>query len=614
MAEDNEDLAYTHELARLEEMRLEVEELGAHSKAKPDLVRRFNEAEHTCPAGYAVVLAASDCVQAGTKHPFSAADLIGLARDYVARLWPGQPISDDELRAGIDWAASCEQDQLPLLIPVGDDAYRGSPAISDRAGLATPPVPPQTWDWLFAHLPPDRLLALGDTTNLFGNDEMTERAWTRAFEIGDEGFQAAASLGLGVLYERRGDDEDAIAVLERADMSLLAKSGQAAAAFTLGRLYERRKDVERAVGHYQQAIDLDTWQASPQAACSLGLLLGGMGDADGAEAAFVHAIEARFFPYRAAAAYTLAILLHNLGKLDRAQIYYERAIASDDIVSDVAPKAALDLGRLHEQQGADDQAITAYEQALDGCNAKLVAKAIWCYARLAAPKEGVEPMIVYQRLLTRLRDYKATAVTCQLGLLLNDRGEHTTAAVLLEQAMTTGRGHDATEAAFWRGWLAHGEDDITARAAYQQVIDGRHPEYAAKAANNLGVLLAEHGEEAEALATLASVRNRYPPGTATAKAAFNAGLIHEHAGRTDEARVSFEQAIDLDNPVMLPDAVARLMRLLLRAGDKTAAEALLEQWRNGDEPDLGEDVAHAFEHLRSDPCPPHDLPLELEPW
>ncbi|MGH8903712.1 MAG: tetratricopeptide repeat protein [Egibacteraceae bacterium] len=614
MADTDEDLAYARELARLEQMRREVEELCEHGKAKPDLVRRFNEAEHTQHAGYAVVLAASDCVQAGSKHPIPAADLIGLARDYVGRLWPGEPISDDELRAGIDWAASCEQGQLPLLIPVGDDAYRGSPAIGDRAGLATPPVPPQTWDWLFAHLPPNCLLELGDTTNLFGNDEMTERAWTRAFETGDEQIQAAASLGLGVLYERRGDDEDAVAVLERADISLLAESAQAAAALTLGRLYERRKDVERAVSYYQQAIDLDSWRASPQAACSLGLLLGYLGDADGAEVAFVHAIEARLFPYRAEAAYTLAILLHTLGKLDRAQIYYERAIASDGIVNDVAPKAALDLGRLHEQQGATDQAITAYEQALTGCNAKLVARTIWCYARLAAPKEHVEPIVVYQRLLARLRDYKVTAVTCQLGLWLNDQGEHATAAVLLEQAMTAGRGHDATEAAFWRGWLAHGEDDVTARAAYQRVIDGHHPEYAAKATNNLGVLLADHGEEAEALVTLASVRDYYPRGTAAAKAAFNAGLIHERAGQTDEARAAFEQAIDLDNPLLLPDAVAHLARLLLRAGDKAAAEALLAQWRNAEDPDLGEDVAHAFEHLRSDPSSPHHLGLAVEPW
>jgi hypothetical protein len=127
------------------------------------------------------VLAASDCARAGSKYPLPANDLISLARDYYARLRPDEPISDDELRAGIDWAASCEQDQLPLLIPDGDDAYRISPAI-DRTGFNVPPIPPETWDWLLTHLPPLRLLELGDATNLSlytHHKQMTEQAWTR---------------------------------------------------------------------------------------------------------------------------------------------------------------------------------------------------------------------------------------------------------------------------------------------------------------------------------------------------------------------------------------------------------------------------------------------------
>lgn len=588
-----------------------LEELREHSEAKPELVRRFEEAEHTNPAGYAAVLAASDCAQAGSKYPIPAKDLIGLARDYSTRLWPGEPVDDDALRAGIDWAASREDGQLSLLILDGDDAYRGSPAISDRKGLLTPPVPPETWDWLFAHLPPIHLMKLADHTHLFGNDEMTERAWTRAYETGDQRIQAAASVGLGILYEGQ-DDERAIAVLERADFSLLAPSALAVGAFTLGLLYERREDVERARSSYQQSIDADDWHASPQAALNLGLLLGELGDADGAEAAFLQAVEANLNPYKAVALHALAITLQKLGKLDRAEVYYERAIASDDIINNVPPSAALNLGRLHEGQGAADQAMAAYERALTGSDATLIAEAIWRYARLAAPKEQVDPMAVYQRLLGRLRDYMVTVTTCRLGQRLYRQGEPATGAALLEQAMTAGCGHAATEAAFWRGWLAHDEDDATARAAYQRVIDGRHPEYAAKAANNLGVLLAEHGEEAEALAAFRSVRG-YPRCATTAEAAFNAGLLLERAARTDEARAAFEQAIEADHPTILPEAVAHLARLLLRANDNDAAEALLAQWRNADDPDVAEDVAYAFEELQSRPTS-DDLGLLTALW
>ncbi len=588
--------------AYIEQLQAEQEEQRKHSEAKPELMRRFEEAEHALPAGYAVVLAASDCARAGSQHPLPANDLIDLARDYHTRLRPGEPISDDELRAGVDGAASRDQDQLPLLIPDGDDAYRVSPAI-DRMGFDVPPIPSETWDWLFTHLPPIRLLELGDATNMSlykRHKQMTERAWTHAFEAGEEPVRSAASACLGMLYADRGDDEDAIVALERADPSLLRPSVQATTAFTLGLLYDRGKNADRARSYYEQAIEAHDWRASPNAAYNLGLLLGDLGDADGAEAAFTHAIEGKYYPDKDEAIYALAVTLQKLGKLDRAETYYERAIATDVIASDVPSKAALGLGLLHEEQGRVDQAIAAYERGVTGCNDKLIAEAIWRYARLAAPKEKVDPIAVYQRLLGRLRDYVTPAAACRLGQLLWGNGEHPTAAAVLEQAMASNWGRAAAEAAFLRGWLAHSHegDDVTARACYRQAIDCRDHEHAAQAANNLGVLLAEHGDHDDAVAMFRSVRS-YPHCTTTAKAAFNAGLLLERSGQNDQARTAFEQAIDADNPVVLPRAVAHLARLLLRTKHKDAARALLDQWRNCDDPDLASAVADAFEELRS---------------
>lgn len=71
--------------AYVEQLR---EQRRKHSAAKPELMRRFQEAQHTLPAGYAVVLAASDCARAGSEHPLPADDLIDLARAYYARLHP----------------------------------------------------------------------------------------------------------------------------------------------------------------------------------------------------------------------------------------------------------------------------------------------------------------------------------------------------------------------------------------------------------------------------------------------------------------------------------------------------------------------------------------------
>jgi tetratricopeptide (TPR) repeat protein len=196
---------------------------------------------------------------------------------------------------------------------------------------------------------------------------------------------------------------------------------------------------------------------------------------------------------------------------------------------------------------------------------------------------------------------------CQLGQWLIEFGERATAMVLFKQALAPDN-WIAAKTAFWRGWLAHGEDNLAARAAYQEAIDSPHYEYAAKAATNLGVLLAEQGEEAEALNTFRLVRS-LPRCTATPKAAFNTGVLLERAGRLEEARTAFEEAIDPYNPIRLPGAVARLAHLLLRTNEQDAAKALLEQWRNADDPELAAAVTDAFEELRS--CPTSgDLMIE----
>lgn len=382
-----------------------------------------------------------------------------------------------------------------------------------RTALDVPPIPPETWDWLLTHLPPLRLLELGDATNLSvlkSHKQITEQAWTQAFEAGEEPVRSAASVCLGMLYADREDDQDAITALERADTSLLTRSAQATTAYTLGLLYDRRQDFERARRYYEQAIEADDWQASPTAAYNLGLLLGDLGDADGAEAAFAHAIEARYYHDSDRAIHALAITLEKLGELDRAKVYYERAIATDGLIGNTPSRAALGLGRLHEREGEDDQAMAAYERALDGSDAKIIAEAIWRYARLAAPKEQVEPIVVYQRLLGRLRGHMEPVAACRLGQWLWCRGEYAATAVVFEQAMASDW-KPAAEAAFLRGWLVHSheENDVTAQICYQQAIDSRSHEHAAQAANNLGVLLASRGEHEEAIALFRSVL-RYP--------------------------------------------------------------------------------------------------------
>jgi tetratricopeptide (TPR) repeat protein len=335
-------------------MRVELQELEEYTSASKGLVHRFHEAADTFPGGYAVVLAALDCARAGCKAPIPAGDLIALAREYLARLRPDEPVDDEELRAGVVWASSCGDQPLPLLITHDDGghAYRVASAISHDLAAGRPPVPPQTWEWLLANLPPERLLEVGSAASMArnGDQQMAERAWTRALETGDERVQVVASACLGEMFAGQEDDDAAIVALERADSDLLRRSVRAMVMFNLGLLYDRRGNVNRARGYYQRAIDANDLLATPRAGFNLGLLLGELGDADGAEAAFAYAIEDTYYEDRAEAASALATIFKKLGQLDRARIYYERAIRIEDHFGDVTRKAVRALRHLDEQQ------------------------------------------------------------------------------------------------------------------------------------------------------------------------------------------------------------------------------------------------------------------------
>jgi tetratricopeptide (TPR) repeat protein len=342
----------------LERMRAELEELEEYTSASKCLVRRFHEAADTLPGGYAVVLAAVDCARAGCKAPIPARDLIALARNYLARLRPGEPVDDEELRAGLVWAASCGDQPLPLLIKHdgAGPAYRVAVAISHDLAAGRPPIPPQTWEWLLTNLPPERLLEVGGAASVArnGNQQMAKRAWTRALETGNELVQVVASACLGEMFACREDDDAAIVALERADSDLLRQSLRAMVLFNLGLVYDRHRNIDRARACYQRAIDANDLLATPRAGFNLGLLLGELGDADGAEAAFTYAIEAKYYEDRAEAASALATILNKLGKPDRARAYYERAILIEDHFGDVTRKAVRALRRLDAQQRLAD--------------------------------------------------------------------------------------------------------------------------------------------------------------------------------------------------------------------------------------------------------------------
>lgn len=579
----------------------ELKQELAHTLAALDLQRRFDEAAKTSPMAYALVSASVDLRRAGCPQPIPARDLIDLARTYLPRLGLDAHAPQEQLQAGIEWASASSEDQLPLLIWDDTQGYRASPAIGD--GPDQPPIPQETWEWLFAYLPPEHLVRVAGAASLAGDLVIAERAWMRATQAEEELIRRLAWTGLGELRIEQKDYDSAIKALERADGDTLLPFVGATAIFNLGLLYDRRGDAERARAYYQRAIDANDPMSSPNAAFNLGLLLGELGDADGAEAAFNRAMDERWFFERAAEApYALGNVLRRLERPERARLYYQQAIDTGDL--EFAPKAALALGGLCEEQKDTAAALAAYEQALISSDSESLAKAIWRYGRLAVRAGEGEVQAVYQRLLGRLPDDIVPEVMCQLGEwgLWYDRTPTATIA-LFEQAMASGHREAAPRAALFRAWIAETyRGHRKARAAYQLAIDSDHPVYAPQGANSLGALLAERGETDEAFAAFALTRT-YPHATIAARAAFNTGLLLESLGRLDEARKAFEEAIDTAERYVLALAVARLARLLERQHQTDAAEALLRRWRDAGDADIAADVARAVDRLRDDPQP-----------
>ena len=168
------------------------------------------------------------------------------------------------------------------------------------------------------------------------------------------------------------------------------------------------------------------------------------------------------------AALALGVLLEDQGDVTGAEAAYQQAIDSGH--ADAAPRAALALGMLLERQGDVTGAEAAYQQAIDSGHAD------------AAPRAALA-----------------------LGMLLERQGDVTGAEAAYQQAIDSGHADAAPRAALALGMLLERQGDVTgAEAAYQQAIDSGHAKAAPMAARRLGIKLATGQEGPEHISTLPS--------------------------------------------------------------------------------------------------------------
>jgi tetratricopeptide (TPR) repeat protein len=190
---------------------------------------------------------------------------------------------------------------------------------------------------------------------------------------------------------------------------------------------------------------------------------------------------------------------------------------------DIAPKAALALGTLLQQDGDAQGALRAYQFAA-------------------------------------MSDDETTSALAGM------------AAALLGQEVATGLDNPA-EAAYEQGCqlLATG-DAMGARAAFARAVDSGDPEFAPLAAARLGAHLAQHGLPAEAIQVLWIAVDSGHPEHAPAGAYVLGQLLVEN-DEHEAAKGVLALAAELPEPQMAGSAMATLAELLVQ--DEELAEALV---------------------------------------
>jgi tetratricopeptide (TPR) repeat protein len=232
-------------------------------------------------------------------------------------------------------------------------------------------------------------------------------------------------------------------------------------------------------------------------------------------------------------------------RVAEARKAYQQAIDSED---PNAPRAAIKLGQLLQEQGDTEGARKAYQQAADSGHPD-------------APEAAF-----------------------MLGQLLREQGDADGARNAFRKAADSGH-PVAPEAAVSLGFLLEDQGDAEgARKAYQQAIDSRHPDAAPWAAFKLGHLLQETGDtEGARNAFRKAIDSGHP--VVAPEAAVSLGFLLEDQGDAKGACNAFRKAADSGHPYAAPAAKVKLGELLQEQGDAEEARKARQQEDDSGHPD-----------------------------
>ncbi|MEU4494154.1 tetratricopeptide repeat protein [Streptomyces sp. NPDC023998] len=509
--------------------------------------------------------------------------------------WLGRAVSSGHP----DWSIAAQVDLAVLLLADDEEGTaRARELLAEAAGCGHPEQSPRAADFL------------GDLLARDGHIEAAENAYRIAIDSGHRLWSLLARIDLALLL---ADDEEGTA---RARELLAEAAGcghpeqSPRAADFLGDLLARDGHIEAAENAYRIAIDSGHQEWSLVARIDLAVMLAGEGSFARAESLLRVVADSDNLAAATWASALLGLVLVYSGERAAGLAYLRTAGDADS-----AP--ASQLARFHlakclvedgDESGAEEllQVVIQDEQS----DVTAVAQAYLGVLRLRrGDAEAAEELLVGAE---ASGDSEAIAVAyLGRGEHLLEVGEVQVAGDLLEAALAAGDAETAPRAAALLGVVRRSTNDLEeARQLLTDALAADDPTIEPMARRYLGSTLFRLGlltEAEEALLPLAlSDDIQHRP-----RALLVLGQVLATAGRTEDAYPWFEQAIASGDQETEADARYDFAELLMRAGLRERAAAVLAPLGADEETAAGTPDSATPVAPRPQGPAPHPLPAAV---
>jgi tetratricopeptide (TPR) repeat protein len=486
--------------------------IGELMVAAPALEQRFDDGVESCPAGWALVKAATDWQRMGMTDPLREDTLRRLFEAYLGAHHPQFDADDALFRTGLTWAREPVAGGIALLhrVPGQDDppAYGGSPYLAEyldtRTDDPTAAVPRLAWGYLAEHQSSGDLLRSAYVALLREEAEVAEQIFEQVAQVtGDRDSAAWASLMLGEIHLFRGDFDQATVLLDTAlasgaeDVVPLAQIDLAGVLMVTG-------DRARARTLLEAAVAARDPQVSQMAQVGLARLLAAQGDPEGAERLL------------------------------------ETVLATGDI--EVTPMAQAQYVRVvtGDARGVRGGSPARRERAKPGTGTSTT--------RTGSAELEEQPWALSRAVGESIAGQITALASVNLGGIYANQGKLDRAEELLKSAVASGGYHAVPQAQSGLGELYMLQGRYAeAQQMAQAALDSGHPLLVPVAQVTLGIALLQQGDDARGLSLLVEVAEREHPDQGP-RAACVLGEWYTAMEDATAARVWLECAVGSGHP------------------------------------------------------------------